>query len=331
MRLHTEKRALIEPSIKLLVDGIKKRNPIAQYQYLRFRAEVDWIEIKICTQKPSNFHTVRTRLEASYVKPLDAGGGGAASEFRIKFYSLKNWQEIDRALANFTHDHPLSRPVEVTGIEIAFDAYSKVNDRQVLAAMTTKFYRGLTYPVSENQRITPGTKGSVTGIPSPKMLVRRVERGENIYIGDRDEPTENMDDPHSWMKQHFYLKETDTNAPLPIEQHRARVEITLRGLALPHQLLEEWRSHNFTVESQFFKFRKPGRALSWHQQTYMGQVSQYGGKQKKRSGVRRTIYSAATVADIPLNNKAYDALKNLNKRMKGGVSFKIDLSVKKFA
>jgi len=317
MKLETADNALIAPSIKLMGEGVKKRNPIMEYQNLSFRAEVDWIEIKIYTQKPSNFHTVRTRLEARYVEPLDAGGGGAASEFRIKFYSLKNWQEIDRALVNFTHDHPLSQPIEVTEIEIAFDAYSKVNDRRVLAAMTTKFYRGLTYPVSENRRITPGKKGSVTCIPSPKMLVRRVERGENIYIGDRDAPTENMTDPHRWMKQHLYLKETDAKVLLPIEEHRARIEITLRGLALPHQLLDEWRSHDFTVESQFFKFRKPKKALNWHQQTYIEQMSQYGSKQTKRSGSRRTIYSAATVADIPLNNKAYDALKNLNNRLRG--------------
>ena len=62
MRLETADNALIGPSIKLMGEGVKKRNPIVQYQYLRFRAEVDWIEIKICTLKPSNFNIVRTRL-----------------------------------------------------------------------------------------------------------------------------------------------------------------------------------------------------------------------------------------------------------------------------
>ncbi len=307
---------MIEPAIKYLGDGASKRNPTPDYHLFSFRAEVDWVEIKIRTQKPTNFHTVRTRLEVPYVETLDEGSGGAASEFLIKFYSLKNWREIDRALERLTCDHPLAGPVEVTGIEIAFDTYSKLQDRSALVGMTAKFYCGLTYPISVNQRITPGTKFSAKPIPSLKILLRKINDGENIYIGNK-EPQGDLDDPHSWMLQHFYLKQTDQKMPLPIREQRARVEITLRGLALPHHLLEEWRSHDFTAESQYFKFRKPKKGLTCLERIIFVGQCQYGAKKKKRSGLTRTIYSRLTVADVPLNNKAYDALRNLNNRLRG--------------
>lgn len=306
------------PAMTFLGGERAKRNPIEEYQDYRFRAEIDWIGVKIRTLKSTNFQTVRNRLEAPYVETFDEGSGGAASEFHIKFYSPKNWQEIDRALERLTHDHPLAGPAEVTGIEIAFDAYSKRNDRKELAKMTSKFYRSLTRPVSENQRITPGKRGSVAAIPSPKILDRYVESGENIYIGNRDVPKENVDDPNGWMMQHIYLKETDKKEALPIVEQRARIEITLRGIALPHQLLDEWKSHLFTKESEYFKFRKPKKDLRWHQKTVIEHLSQYGSRRKKRSGDRRTIYSSATLADKVLNGKAYDALRNLTNRLKGG-------------
>ena len=294
-----------------------KRHPIEEYRDFTFRAEIDWIGIKIRTLKPTNFHTVRNRLEAPYVETFDEGSGGAASEFHIKFYSLKNWQEIDRALEKLTHDHPLAGPVEVTGVEIALDAYSKFHDREALVEMVAKFYCGLTKPISVNQRITPGEKYSAKAIPSFAILLRKIRSGENIYIGNKD-PKGDLDNPLSWMLQHFYLKQTDRKTSLPVHEQRARVEITLKGIALPHKLLDEWKLHQFTSESSHFKFRKPKTDLTWIEKAIFIGKSQYGAKKQKRSGPKRTIYSPLTLADIPLNNKAYDALRNLTNRLKGG-------------
>lgn len=315
MRLHTTHKTHAAPLIECGSCGPYRRNPISEYRDYSFRAEIDWIELKIRTLKPTNFQTVRNRLEAPYVETLDEGSGGAASEFYIKFYNLKNWQEIDRALEKLTYDHPLARSVEVTGIEIALDAYSKLHDREDLVAMVAKFYCGLTNPISVNQRITPGTKFSAKAIPSPAILLRKIRNGENIYIGNKD-PKEDLGNPRSWMLQHFYLKQTDQKKPLPIEEHRARVEITLKDIALPHKLLDEWRSHQFSSEGIHFKFRKPKTGLTClERSTFLGK-SQYGAKRQKRSGPTRTIYSPLTLADVPLNNKAYDALRNLTNRLK---------------
>lgn len=294
-----------------------KRSAIEEYRDCRFRAEIDSIGIKIRTLKPTNFYTVRNRLEAPYVETFDEGSGGAASEFHIKFYSLKNWQEIDRALEKLTHDHPLAGPVEVTSIEIALDTYSKLHDREALVMMVAKFYCGLTKPISVNQRITPGEKYSAKAIPSFAILLRKIRAGENIYIGNKD-PKEDLDNPQSWMMQHFYLKQTDRKMPLPVHEQRARVEITLKGIALPHKFLDEWRSHQFTEEGEYFKFRKPKTDLTCLEKIVFIAKSQYGAKKQKRSGPKRTIYSPLTLADIPLNNKAYDALRNLTNRLKGG-------------
>lgn len=315
-RTRTSGSLISAPHIDALGEGIRKRKVIKEYAGYRFRAEIDWIELKIRTKKPTNFHTVRKRLDAPFVETHNEGSGGAATEFFVKFYNPANWRFIDLSLQKLTHDHPLAGPIEVTGIEVALDAYSKSCDHHALAQMTAKFYRGLTYLVSENQRIVFGGKGSAERIPLTKVLLKKIEQGGNIYIGN-SKPEGDLGDPNSWMLQHIYLKEVDRKKSLPIEEHRARIEITLKGVALPYKLLDEWKSHQFTAQSQFFKFRAPKEGLSLLQQSNFDAVCQYGAKRAKSADFKRRIYSGLTRADSALNARAYDALKNLSKRMRG--------------
>lgn len=315
-RTRTSGSLISAPHIDALGAGIRKRKVSKEYADFRFRAEIDWIELKIRTKKPTNFHTVRKRLDARYAETRNEGSGRAATEFFVRFYSLANWRSIDLALEKLTRDHLLAGPVEVTGIEIALDAYSKPCDRQALVHMTANFYRGLAYLVSKNQRIVFGGKGSVESIPLPKVFLKKIDQGGNIYIGN-SEPEGDLGDPNNWILQHIYLKEVDRKKPLPIKEHRARIEVTLRGIALPQKLLEEWKSHQFTAQSQFFKFRKPKDGLSLLQKSSFEAKSYYGGKGKKSYSSKRRIYSGVTSADIALNARAYDALKNLSKRMGG--------------
>jgi hypothetical protein len=280
-----------------------------RFSHYRFRAVVDWIELKIVTATPTNFPTVRARLGIPFARSLDAGDGGAATIFRVTIHDPKSWADIEATLDGLTEDHPLAAEVEVTGIEIALDAYSERRSRDDLVDMTVRFYRNAEY------LIVPGRLGRLTGETLPiedvKMLGRAIDEGFNVYIGHRRDP----------LRQHMYLKETDNNGQsLPDVQHRARTEITLEGEHLPVRLLEDWKRFRFTEMAGRFKYRelKPDDELNPYVRAGMKIVPQIGEQRVRRrapSGIR--LHSPSTRADSELNSRAFDAFRELDRRMKG--------------
>jgi hypothetical protein len=280
------------------------------YTRFRFRAVVDWIEIEIRTEKPTNFQTFRRVGTLSYVKAQDEGAGGAASIFRFKIYDPDCWNDIILKIAELKAEHAFSTAPIITGIEIAFDAYSKgeanVDELPELAA---SYYRNMTLPVSSNRRLYRDYKGSGKAIPRQfSALVRDISEGWQIGVGDKA----------AEQYQHIYFKTVDHNGQkLPKVKHRARIEITLRGNELPSSI-EEWREKDFTKVSRFFKFRKPKDNLDPLTQITVGAVPQIGErkerKRKEGGGVR--LYHKPTQADKVLNEKASQALRNLTSRWK---------------
>ncbi len=278
------------------------------YSEFRHHATIDYIEIRLDSSVPSNLDTVRKRLGVPYAKPLDAGPGGAATQFHARFYDLASWHHITESIERFTVDHPLTCPPKVTRIEVAFDAYHRMNNRDALAAMTRRFYKYATTLVDPKHRMTNGIE---TFDPRPVTLANRhIVEGFNIYVGNKGNE----------RLQHIYLKEKtyqDGEAiPLPPSEHRARTEITLSGNALPLTDLQDWGTYDFTQLAGYFKFRKLKPNLNrfvCHAVMAMSQV----GEKRPRVRQNRTIrqYSPATVADTKLNALAYSALRELTKRM----------------
>jgi len=281
--------------------------PYADY---RFRAVIDWISLRIVTQQPSNFDTVRTRMGIPYAQATDEGPGKAATEFTIRIQEPTSWGSIDKTLEKFTHDHPLAAPVEVTGIEIALDAYSRTHDRDELVDMVARFYKFSTTIVSVNRRTSGEGKYSSQGITSYPALRERLRKGFNIYIGNNTDP----------VKQHMYVKETthSNNATVSLKavERRARTEITLIDQALPHFSLSDWQNHDFTEEADFFKYRKLKERLRPYCNPAVLLIDQIGEKRIRRRECGGTrLYSINTLADTALNDLTYSALRELTRRM----------------
>lgn len=284
----------------------------SQYANYRFRAVVDWISLKIVMQHPTNFDTVRKRMGVPFATPVNEGAGKAATEFIVRIQEPTSWANIEMTLAMLTHDHPLAAPVEVTGIEIAMDAYSRTDNREDLVDMVARFYKFAAVIVSDNHRTSGKGKHSSQGIETYRSLRKRIQEGFNIYIGSTVDPT----------YQHMYVKETNNKnnvvEKLPDSERRARSEFTFSGKDLQHSSLTDWFEHDFTLEARCFKYRKLRRHLNSYARTPLMELAQIGEKKSRRRAMGGTRqYSVSTLADTNLNALTYSALRELTKRMQG--------------
>jgi hypothetical protein len=284
---------------------------VKPYANYRFRAVIDWIDLRIVTARPTNFDTVRTRMGIAFAKPLDKGLGGAATEFTVRIQEPTSWTSIYERLEKLTHDHPLAVAVQVTGIEIAMDAYSRTQNRQELVDMVARFFKFATVMTSDNRRTSGEGKGSSQGIGSFKGLRRRVSEGFNIYVGNQSDST----------YQHMYVKETTKRDNvvhvLPEAEQRARTEFTFSGQDLKHHDLQGWTEHDFTSDAGYFKYRKLKTRLNPFARYGLEHIDQVGQRQlRKRLHGGTRHFSSGTAADFDLNALTYSALRELTRRMK---------------
>lgn len=283
------------------------------YAAYRFRACVDWIKLRIVTSRPSNHDTVTTRVGIGFAEPMNAGPGQAATEFILTFQDPQSWQQLEDSLQRFTHDHPLVEPVQVAGIEVAMDAYSRIGARQDLVNMTHHFYRFACCMTSGNRFVSRG-KGDTVRLDDPHFALRskHFDEGYNLYIGKKDDD----------VQQHLYLKQTTIQdgavVQLPIDGHRARTEVTLKKQGLPMTAWAQCKEYDLTRLASYFKYRSLKPNLHPAVKLAVECVDQIGEarpRRRKNRGCR--MYSPSTVADRELNALAYSALRELNRRMKG--------------
>lgn len=288
------------------------------YSLFSFSCAVDWIDIEVQFTKHTNFPSVQNALRGilalpenynSYVEPQNKSSGGAATVFIFRIQDPKNLIQITETLRKLEeHFSPFATQPRITGIEIAFDAYSRGASREELAELAARFYKFMTKPVSVNQRLYRDFKGSVQGIPAHSTsLVRHLIKGHQIGIGNKSTD----------QYQHIYLKEHDNKLPLPEKEHRARTEITLRCSGLPFHTIEEFKNFDFANLAVWFKFRKLKDNLDQLATFTMESAVQVGEKKKrkrKEGGTRE--YGKHTEANIALNRIAYDSLRELTRRFK---------------
>jgi hypothetical protein len=294
---------------------------IGQMNYTRFRfkAVIDWIEIEIYTATSTNFQTVQRRLNDilrlsegrnAYVKACESGAGGSALVFRFRIYNPSDWQEVIVKLQKLEELIAFSKQPKVTAIEVAFDAYSKgeaKNDE--LAQLVSSYYRNLTLFVSGNRRLYKGKGSPKYANIRPEFLVKDISEGWQIGIGNDD------DDRY----QHAYLKTTDDGELLPAEEHRARLEIRLQGEEISHLTFEDWKKYSFQSLSRFFKFRRRKDEKLDPLMQFIAEINpQIGERGKPKIAGKNRLYLRHTEADKVLNQKAFDALRNLSERWKGG-------------
>lgn len=282
------------------------------YADFTFRAEVDWVEIYVRTEKPTNYWTVISLVGEKYAKPLDKDAGGAATRFMIKFQDPQSWQAVQDKIDALAVDHVLIEGPEVAAIEISFDAYSKFEFRDDLVAMAGRFYKYSQLIGHENRRMA--TQGESDGLMTHQYNLQRLANGYSAYAGDQ-ETTKNG--PPSPQALRVYVKEVDSGKPLPLSAHRARTERTFHMNELQRRPLSWWKRHDFTSDAHYFKFRKLKPVLPACVRVAVEACSQIGEscnfKRSEGGGVRR--YRKSTVTDVQLNRLAYEALRNLTNRM----------------
>ncbi|MEO6825085.1 MAG: hypothetical protein ABI167_10265 [Nitrosospira sp.] len=305
-----------------------KRYDKMDYSRFRFRAVVDWIEIEIRTATFTNVPKMRRSLKdvlgipddqkSPFAGPLDEVAGGAATIYRFKIHDPRNWHEITRILEKLSIIHELAAVPRVTAIEIALDAFCKdeIHSNE-LANIAVNYYWGMTQPVSNNRRIYHSYRGSGEGLRIvPARLTRHIREGWQIGIGN----ALNKHHPSDDYYQHIYLKTTDNNKKaLPKDQHRARIELTIREKAGPCQTEEAWHSYDFSSISPFFKFRKLKEDLKLNELELLllNSAYQIGEKKKRKRREGGTyLYGKKTCANAVLNEKASQALRNLTCRWK---------------
>jgi hypothetical protein len=285
-----------------------------KYSNIKVMACIDWVEVQIQTVKPTNFTTIRKRLEAPYVVALDDEhkplpihkSNSAASVFKLRVHDVKNWQQLSTDLNSLLNTNELADCPKVLGVEVAIDAWSKGATREDLIHQTRDFFRFLSAPRSKNQRMFAGPKVKPTGIPSKPEMLSRIAQGHPMYIGSQS---------GDGVSYRIYFKQVDKDKPLPQAEHRARIEVTLAGDALPFQSLDEASQRSIASLKQYFSFRQI-KTSAYERMPEMGkhfldEVIKMPGERMKG----RIKYFPMTEADIELNQRIYDALRELNRKL----------------
>lgn len=225
------------------------------------RACIDWLELEITTTRPTQFRYIKGALDkatgsTTYARPLDAGAGDVATRFAVQFHDdlANSVQALREALDRVALSYPLKTPPAVLALELACDFSHKGSPARREAntlAMTHRLQTSLHAEATKPRQFIPDATGKTKGqnrfldVPGTRMDPRF-----NYRIG-------NTHDDVSWQA---YFKCVDKQAPIPESDWRARVEVTLQGLALTAfgiADLEDLAAFCFERMACLFRFRRP--------------------------------------------------------------------------
>lgn len=192
--------------------------------------------------------TANNAVATLWIEALDKQAGGVGTVFRVRFQDVDDYTQLALSLENLSLRYPFVTPPKISSIEVACDFRHKTGSVVDTLAMTHRLQSSL---------YADGTKPRQFD-PSPGIY-------QNRYLdchGDRLDPNLNFrignkNDPLSWQ---CYFKKVDKKLPLPEDQWRARVEVTLRGPA-PQEyglnLLSDLQHFRFDKLASLFRFRYP--------------------------------------------------------------------------
>ncbi|MFC6282044.1 MULTISPECIES: hypothetical protein [Polaromonas] len=299
-------------------EGFNFLPPPPDFTLFRYEAAVDWLEVEIETETPTQPWTVADKLGIPHSKLVDDGPGHAGTIFKAKFQDPLSWAFVQKSIEN--SGLKLSKTPRLTQLEISFDAYPKDATRRQTNELLAHFLWFGAELRGENIRaFVEGRPEGTNDISSYNGWLRALET-KTIYIGSQKRVHSRPQDPLSWR---LYYKHTDAGLEIPPEQHRARIEMTLCGSALPAGTLDELAVFDLQKLTKYLKFRKLKPEIPAVLESTLAKFP-LGSFQvrKRRQGGGERRFHLATAADPVLNGKAYDALRNLNRRMKRQVKGK---------
>ena len=294
----------------------------------RFKAVIDWVRLRVTLDSPSQFRHVQNRLLPIFgklhVKACD--GNDSSLRFDITFQDPEGPNSIMRGLQKVYGQTLQESAVQVIGLELALDVYSRTNDPASLAAAALHMYVHHAHPPAGSARTT---KPKQFFVPATKReIFAEVDAGYTLHKGDKNAS-------HTCR---YYVKRQDTidgvpYAPLPLAKHRARFENTWRGdLTPPFKTLAEWRGFRFESLSEQFSLvtatptfgmaallqrakTQLGRSLDKNDQ----EIRHPDAMAKSQLPNYRRKGAPYTQRDTPTNQKIRQALRNLTDRSKKGV------------
>lgn len=240
-----------------------KQTPSEPISTKLFKAKacIDWLELEITTTRPTQFRYIKSALDqatgcSTHPEPLDAGAGKVATRFKVRFYDglANSVQALKEALDGVALSYPLRTPPKVLALELACDFSHKGTPARREAdtlAMTQRLQTSLHAEATKPRQFIPDATGKTKGqnrfLDMPGV---RMDPRFNYRIG-------NTHDDVSWQA---YFKCVDKQAPIPKSHWRARVEVTLQGLALATfgiTNLDELAAFSFERMAPLFRFRRP--------------------------------------------------------------------------
>jgi hypothetical protein len=224
-------------------------------QNFRRKACVDWVDVRLRIARPSQFQHVQSALDTAgagklHVRAIEPGPGGVADTFvmRVTDHLANNYAALSKALTEFAARYPLVHAPEIVAIEVACD-FLHIGEVERDASTMEMTYR------LQSSLLTDGD--------SPRQFDPQVWANRYMDVaGQRLDPLlnyreGNKGDDVSWQ---CYWKRTDRGQPLPPNEWRARVEVTLKGDALRDVglvKLADLDGYKFTNLARFFRFRTP--------------------------------------------------------------------------
>lgn len=226
------------------------------YSWFRIVAIVDWVELEVRTMKPtqsiplhgagvglfSHVHSIDPQIGEKY---RESRKNTASTRFAVRIQAPERFASVTAALDAIRDRLDPSYAIAVRGIEIALDAYAKDGSAaEELAEMVAHCLKGINRVSPDHPRIYR-RKNETRAIGSHQELIQALLEGFQIGIGNGD----------GERFQHGYLKTSDDSQDLPVNQHRARIEIRFQGDGCPVRTLEDLASFDFSTLSDYFRFR----------------------------------------------------------------------------
>lgn len=217
-----------------------------QEELLRITELKLWVEpCGICISKLSSYAPRPDNNVKTWVKPMISSTNDT---FRIRFHDLlakNHGGMLEAVLEQLQKRFPFVHEPQIVGIEVFCDFWHKQRSVSATRAMTYRLQTSLFSNGTRPRQFNPASWKNVYLFPGTRITPYRNFRAGNKW------------DNISWQ---VYHKRTDNAQKLPVEEQRARVEVTLKGAALTHyslHRLSDMQRFRFETLTHLFKFRKP--------------------------------------------------------------------------
>lgn len=227
--------------------GVVSRKPF------KVTACIDWLDVVVETSRPTQHHHLQEALReitgtTLWVKALHKQAGNVGTVFRVRFHDVlaNDYTKLNHTMDELSLRYPFVALPKITAVEVACDFRHKSGSIPETLAMTHRLQSSLFADGTKHRQFDPATWEN-------RFLDRhgdRLDPNLNFRIG-------NKEDPFAWQ---VYYKQTDNQKPLPKDQWRARVEVTLQGSALHEyglKLLSDLHHFHFDKVAGLFRFRRP--------------------------------------------------------------------------